>query len=346
MAIQALHKNVAADAVEFSFPLLDQMRRRDNQHHLIVRDLSPQLLDDTCRQCNRGGAADQGFADPHLSDEQDAVPVPEAAHRRADHMLLRRIHRVFALQPDAIQPAPHSGKIKAVHRLELPIEVTGQRTLVGGDETQQRLIAFHLDHRAILRQQCQGRRRFEADGGFLDLPFRVAGGSFDFHTGNLLDMLRLTPNGDLPVVFGLDDRAVGNPCCQYQRHVTRTRRDDRFNLFRWARHVQQRLKAVGLPCTLLLNQPQSLFFINHIRGEDKAGDVRWRRQFVEGFGLHRQGTRAGFAVQNGLIEFRRVRMRAFDGGDHDLIVLTLMFPRQRPDIHAAAVLRQKRGGIF
>jgi hypothetical protein len=73
MAIQAFDENIAADAVEFAFPLLNQMRRRDNQHHLIVRDLSAQLLDDTCRQCNRGGAADQGFADPHLAHQQDAV---------------------------------------------------------------------------------------------------------------------------------------------------------------------------------------------------------------------------------------------------------------------------------
>ena len=85
--------------------------------------------------------------------------------------------------------------------------------LVGSDEPQQRLIPFHLDHRAILRQQRQRSGRFEADGGFLDLPFRVAGGGFDFHAGNLLDMLRLSPDGDLSVILGLDDCAVGNAGC-------------------------------------------------------------------------------------------------------------------------------------
>ena len=73
MAIQTLYINVGADAVQFPLPLLNQMRRRDNQHHLIVCDLSAQFFDHTGGYGNRGGAADQGFADPHLADQQDAV---------------------------------------------------------------------------------------------------------------------------------------------------------------------------------------------------------------------------------------------------------------------------------
>jgi hypothetical protein len=73
MAIQTLNINVAADAVQFALPLLDQMRWCDNQDDLIVRDLPTQLLNDTGGYRNRGGAADQGFADPHLADQQDAV---------------------------------------------------------------------------------------------------------------------------------------------------------------------------------------------------------------------------------------------------------------------------------
>ncbi len=261
-------------------------------------------------------------------------------------MLLGGIHRVFALQSDTIQPAPHPGKIKAVHRLELLVEITGQGTLVGGDETQQCLIALHLNHRAILRQQRQGRRGLQADSRFLDLTFRVTGGGFNFHAGNLLNVLCLTPNGDLSVIFGLDDRAVGNPGGQHQRHVTGTWCDDRFNLFRWTWDFQQRLKAVGLPRTLFLNQPQALFFVDDVGREHEACDLRWRRQFVKRLRLYRQWARIGFPVQNALVEFGGMGMCAFDRCNDHLIVLALMFPRQRPHIHAAAVLRQKSSRIF
>jgi hypothetical protein len=60
--------------VEFALPLLDQVRWGDNQHHLIVCDLSTQLLNHTGGYRNRSGTADQGFADTHLTDQQDAVP--------------------------------------------------------------------------------------------------------------------------------------------------------------------------------------------------------------------------------------------------------------------------------
>jgi hypothetical protein len=277
MAIQALHVDIAADAVEFALPLFDQVRRRDDENHLMLPDLPAQLLDDLCGYRNRGRASDQGFADPHLADQQDAVPTLKAAYRRADHMLLCRVHRVLALEPDAIQPASHPGKVKPIHRLELLVEIPGQGTLVGGDEAQQRLIPFHLDYRPILRQQRERGRRFQPDGGLLDLPFRVAGGGFDFHAGDLLDVLCLAANGDLPVVLGLDDRAVGNACRQHQRHVSGTRRDDGFNLFRRTGNVQQRLKAVALPRALLLNQPQPLLFVDDVGRKDKAGDLGWRR---------------------------------------------------------------------
>jgi len=283
VAVQALDENIAADAVQFALPLLDQMRRRDNQHHLIVRDLSAQLLDDTCRQRYRGGAADQSLADPHLSNEQNAVARLKATHRRADHMLLRGVHRVFALQSDTIQPAPCPGKIERIHGFELLVEITRQGTLVSGDEAQQRLIPFHLDHRTILRQQRQCGSRFQSNGGFLDLPFRVAGGGFDFDAGNLLNVLGLTAYGDLPVVLGMDDCAVGNACRQHQCHMSGTWRNHRFDLLWRTGNFQQCLKTVGLPCALLLDQPQALFFVDDVGGENKACDLRWRRQLVEGF---------------------------------------------------------------
>jgi len=44
--------------VQFALPLLNQMRRGDNQHHLIVSYLPAQFLDDLCGYRNRGRAAD------------------------------------------------------------------------------------------------------------------------------------------------------------------------------------------------------------------------------------------------------------------------------------------------
>ena len=121
--------------------------------------------------------------------------------------------------------------------------------------------------------------------------------------------------------------------------MTGTRRDDGFKLLWWVGDFQQRLETVALPRALLDNQPQSLFLINHIRRKDKARDLRWRGQFVQWFGLRRQWTRLILAVQNALIEFRRVRVCPFDRSHDHLIVLALMLVGQRPHVHAAAVFR-------
>ena len=40
VAIQAFDINIAADAVQFALPLLNQVRRGDDENHLIVPDLS------------------------------------------------------------------------------------------------------------------------------------------------------------------------------------------------------------------------------------------------------------------------------------------------------------------
>ena len=159
-------------------------------------------------------------------------------------------------------------------------------------------------------------------------------------------MLRLAAHRHTPVLVGLDDRTVGNACRQHQRHMTRTRRDDGFNLRRRRWRFQQRLKAVGLPCALLLDQPQPLFFVDHVGREDKARDCGGGGSFVERFGLDGQRSRIGFLRQNALVERRGFGWFAFDGGDHDLIVFALMLARQRPDIDRAAVFGEKGSGIF
>lgn len=73
MAIQSLNQNVAADTVQFALPFFDQMRRCDDKHYLIVGDLPAQFLNDAGSDGNRSGASNQGFADPHLAHQQDAV---------------------------------------------------------------------------------------------------------------------------------------------------------------------------------------------------------------------------------------------------------------------------------
>jgi len=68
-------------------------------------------------------------------------------------------------------------------------------------------------------------------------------------------VLRLATNGDRAVLIGVDHCAIGHTSGEYQRHMTRTRRDDRLDLGRRCRDFQQRLKTVGLPRALFVNQP-------------------------------------------------------------------------------------------
>jgi len=54
MAVDSLNEQVSADAVQLTFPLLDQVWRRDNQHDLLIADLAAELFDHTRRHRNRG----------------------------------------------------------------------------------------------------------------------------------------------------------------------------------------------------------------------------------------------------------------------------------------------------
>lgn len=73
MAIQSLNQNVATDTVQFTLPLLDQMRWRDNQYHLIVTDLTAQLLDHAGGNTNGSRPAHERLARTHAANEQNAV---------------------------------------------------------------------------------------------------------------------------------------------------------------------------------------------------------------------------------------------------------------------------------
>ena len=89
---------------------------------------------------------------------------------------------------------------------------------------------------------------------FFDLAVRVAGHRFHVHARHLLDRLGFAAQGDLPVLLRLDDRPVRHASRQYQRQVTRTRRDHRADRLGGRRHVQQRLEAVTLPRPTFLDQ--------------------------------------------------------------------------------------------
>lgn len=74
MAIQPFDVDIAADTVQFALPFLDQMRWGDNQHHLIVSDLSTQLLDHTGGDADGGRPSHERLTCPHAANQQDAVP--------------------------------------------------------------------------------------------------------------------------------------------------------------------------------------------------------------------------------------------------------------------------------
>lgn len=74
MPIQPFDVDIPADAVQFAFPFLDQMRRCDNQDHLIVPDLSAQLLNHAGGNADGGRPAHERLTRPHAANEQDAVP--------------------------------------------------------------------------------------------------------------------------------------------------------------------------------------------------------------------------------------------------------------------------------
>ena len=97
-----------------------------------------------------GGRASHGrLPTTHLSDQQDAIAPLEALRDRRDDMLLRRIQRILALQPHAIQKAPDAVHVELVGGRELVVEIRRQRPFVAGDELQQGIVTVHLDQRAV-----------------------------------------------------------------------------------------------------------------------------------------------------------------------------------------------------
>jgi hypothetical protein len=151
MAVNSLDNHVRVDAEQLAFPLLNQVRRADHERHLIRANIVLKRLDRAGSDGDCRGAALCGFADPHLTDQQDAVTLLEALRDSSNDVFLCGIQRILALQPDAIQPARKTIHIKLVSWRELVIEIACQRLFVVGDELQQCFIAVHLDQRAVVR---------------------------------------------------------------------------------------------------------------------------------------------------------------------------------------------------
>ena len=184
------------------------------------------------------------------------------------------------------------------------------------------------------------------DSRLLHLPVGIGGVALDLDASDLFDILRLATNGDRAVLRRVDDRAIGHARRQHQRQVTRTRRDDRLDLRRWRRHFQQRLKAIGLPRALRLDELQPLRLVDHVRREHKAADRLGWGQFVYWLRLYREHSWLGLARHDLLVQCFGVGMQTLHRRHDDLIVGVQMLARQRPDVDAAAVLRQERRRIL
>jgi len=126
MAVDSLDNHVRMNAEQLPLPLLDQVRRTDHERHLIRTDVIRQYLDRAGGNGDGRGASHRRLPRPHLADQQDAIAPLEALRDRRDDVLLRRIQRVFALQPHAIQEAPDAIHVELVGRAELVVEIRRQ----------------------------------------------------------------------------------------------------------------------------------------------------------------------------------------------------------------------------
>ena len=342
MAVQPFDHRLRRDAGQLALPLANQVRRRDDQRDLTGAHVRLEGGRDVRGDGDGRRPADRGLAHPHLADQQDAVAILQPARDGGDHVLLRAVQGVPAVQADGAQPAPDPVQVEAVHRLEARAQVVRQRASVGADEAQQRGIALHLDGRAIGRQQRERGGRLQAEGGLLHLALRIVGIGLDLDARDVFDMARPAAQRHAPVLRRLDHRAIGHAGRQHQRQMPRTRRDHRLDLDGGRRRLQQRLKAAGLPRALLADEGQPGLGIEHVRGEDEALQRAGRGQAVARLGLHGEGLRMVAVAHDLLVERGGVGRHALDGCDHPLIVLAEMLARQRPDVDAAAVPGQER----
>ena len=70
MAVEPFDDDVGMNAGEFALPLLDEMRRRDDQHNLIGTHSVPEGLDDIGRNRNGGCSPHGRLSGAHLTDQQ------------------------------------------------------------------------------------------------------------------------------------------------------------------------------------------------------------------------------------------------------------------------------------
>jgi len=73
MAVKPLDVRFRRDTDQFAFPFVQQMRRRDDQDHLIRANIVRQWFRDTRRNADGCRSAHQRFARPHTSNQEDTV---------------------------------------------------------------------------------------------------------------------------------------------------------------------------------------------------------------------------------------------------------------------------------
>ncbi len=87
---------------------------------------------------------------PHLTDEQQMVALLEALRSCPDDVFLSRVQFVGAFEPETVQPGAKPIEVKLIQRFELVVQVSGERLLIGGDEVEERRVALHFDHGAVV----------------------------------------------------------------------------------------------------------------------------------------------------------------------------------------------------
>ena len=136
VAFQMLDKDIGIDADKFALPFFHQMRRTDNQHHLIISDIRLHLLYDLPRDSDSCTASDGGFSDPHLTHEQLPFDRTEASADGSDDVFLRCVERIFTFEPNPIQITLDACKVELIERVEFVIHVLCECCAVVLDEGQ------------------------------------------------------------------------------------------------------------------------------------------------------------------------------------------------------------------
>ena len=96
MTVEFLDSDIAADTEQFPLPFVQQMRRSDNQNHLICTDVLLQIPYRTGGNSDGRRPSERGFSATHLADKEDAIAFLKAAGDRAEPWLRQLAWREFA----------------------------------------------------------------------------------------------------------------------------------------------------------------------------------------------------------------------------------------------------------